>query len=182
MPDIERHGVTLGEALQEAIATARQDRALLYAYELWHPTFTDPIYFVDNTEDLVATLEPNAPRAASETVTFLACPVSLQRPEEGDQAGNPKLVMQRPGVSGLMRDALNAARAVASLDPFEIIERVYASDDTSSPEMLPPLTMEVTAVELAGITARLEATFGDFANVMVPRAIFRRSQYPGLQR
>ena len=180
MPDIERHGVTLGEALQEAIATARQDRAMLYAYELWHPTFTEPIYFVNNTEDLVATLEPNAPRAGSETVTFIACPVSLQRPEESDQAGVPKIVLSRPFISGLLKEALDTARG--SIEPFEIIERLYASDDTSRPELLPPLTLEVTSVELAGINARLDATFGDFANISVPRAIFRRYQYPGLQR
>lgn len=180
MPDIERQGVTLGAALQEAIGTARQDRVMLYAYELWHPSFAEPIYFVDNTEDLVATLEPNAPRAGSETVTFIACPVTLQRPEESDQAQAPRIVMNRPFVSGILRDALNNARGM--VDSFEIIERMYASDDTSRPELLPPLSMEVTSVELAGIAAKLEASFSDFANIAVPRTLFRRFRYPGLQR
>jgi hypothetical protein len=180
MPDIEREGVTLSEALQEAAAVAPVGRAMLYAYELWHESFAEPIRFVNDVAALTATLEAAAPRDAGDEVEFLACPLSLQRPEESDTAASPSVTLGRPDVAGLLKAALDAARG--STEPWTIIERVYASDDTSTPAMLPPLTFEVTGVELAGAAASLTASYGDWVNWAVPRTTFRRAEYPGLSR
>lgn len=180
MPDITRHGVTLKTALQEATTKAPLTRAMLYAYEFWHPTMSAPVRFVNDTADLTATLEATAPRDAGAAVEFIACPVAIKRPEESDTAGNPTVELGRADVSGLLKRVLDAARG--STAPFEIIERVYASDVLTGPAMLPPLTFEVTEVSISGQTANLAASYGDFANVAVPRSIFRRVEYPGLQR
>jgi hypothetical protein len=88
--------------------------------------------------------------------------------------------MARPDVGGILKAALDAARG--SLTSWTLIERVYASDDTSAPAMLPPLKLEIPSAEIAGAAARLSASFDDDANEAVPRLTFRRDQYPGLQR
>lgn len=180
MPAITRNGVTMTEALQEHSAIAPLGRALLYAYELWHPTLPEPFRFVDDVVPLTATLEATAPRDPGATVEFISCPLSMQRPEESDTASNPTISMGRPDVSGELKRVLDTARG--SLEPWVLIERVYASDDTSEPALLPPLQYEVDAVGLSQGSANLSASYGDHINEAVPRITFRRDQYPGLTR
>jgi len=180
MPDIVRRGVTLSEALQEAAAIAPITRAMLYAYELWHPTLSEPVRFVNDVEPLVATLEADAPRDPSTSVEFLACPLTLERPEESDSAATPTIALSRPDVAGLLKPLFDAARG--SLESWTLIERVYASDDTSGPAMLPTLSFELSAQDTAGAQGKLSANFDDDANVAVPRITFKREEYPGLMR
>ena len=180
MADITRHGVTLAQALQEAAASAPVTRVMLYAYELWHTSFADPIRFVNDTQDLVAILEATAPRDPGGLVTFIACPISRQVPEESDRASNPSVSLSRPDVSGIIKSALDAARG--STAAWTLIERLYASDDLSEPALNPVLTFEVTAFDISAGQASLSASYGDWINVALPRSTFRRVHYPGLQR
>lgn len=172
------HGVSLSEALAEAAAIAPISRAMLSAFELWHPTLTGPVRIVNNHAALWATLEADAPRDAGEEVEFLASYVEVTKPEESDAAATPEITLSVANVSGLLSDALRQARG--SLVPWEIIERLYASDDTSAPAILPPTKLTVTAAEISGVVASITASFGDPGNVAVPRATFRIEQYPGL--
>ena len=180
MADIIRRGVTLTQALQEAAAIAPLNRVMLYAYELWHPSLAEPIYFVNDVADFAATIEGTADRNPSTEVTFVACPMDLSRPEESDTAESPKITLSRPDVAGLLKEKLDAARG--SRVPWVIIERMYASDDTTAPAMLPPLAFELTNVDVSGAAAQIGAQFDDDANVAIPRITFKRSEYPGLQR
>lgn len=180
MPDITRRGVTLTEAWQEAAAIAPVGRAILAAYELWHPSLSEPIRFVNDTEDLVATLEADAPRDAGVAVTFIACPVSMKRPEESDTASSPSLELSKPDVAGLMNEALKAA--AGSLVPWTLIEREFASDDTSGPARLPPLSMELTSVTMGDSDLSIAAQYDDDFNLAIPRLTFKRSEYPGLMK
>jgi hypothetical protein len=180
MPDITRKGVTLSEALQEAAAIAPIERVMLYAYELWHESLSEPIRFVNDKADLMATLEADAPRDAGLEVEFIACPLAFERPEESAEAANPSITMSRPDVGGIMKAALDASRG--SLVPWTIIERLYASDDTSGPAILPPLTYEWQRASISSAAASLTAGYDDDANIAVPRITFRREHYPGLKR
>lgn len=180
MPDIQRRGVTLTEALQEAAAIAPIDRAMLVCFELWHESLAEPIRFVDDNAPLMATLESTAPRNAGEEVEFLACPVSMERPTESDSEASPTVSLSRPDVGGVLKGALDAARG--SLEPWEIIERLYASDELTTPAKLPPLILELTTAEISGAAAKITAQFEDTANIAIPRITFRRSEYPGLSR
>lgn len=180
MPDIVRRGVTLAQALQEAAAVAPIYRQMLYCYELWHPTLASPVYFVNDNADLSAFTEPTAARNPAAEVEFLSCPMSVSRPEESDQPESPKISMSRPDLAGMMRPLLAVARG--SLDPWILIERVYASDDLSGPALLPPLEVELTSVDMVGSALQLEAQFDDDGALAVPAITFRRADYPGLQR
>ncbi len=180
MPSVTRRGVTFTEAWQEAAAVAPVGRAMLAAYELWHPSLAEPIRFVNDTQDLEATLEADAPRNAGETVTFIACPVSMKRPEESDTAASPELELSRPEVAGIMNAALKAA--AGSLVPWTLIEREFASDDTSGPARLPPLELELSSVTMGDSDLSIAAQFDDDFNLAIPRLTFKRSEYPGLLR
>lgn len=175
-----RRGVQLSEALAEAAAVAPITRAMVYAYELWHETLAEPIRFVNDKVALLATLEEDAPRNAEEEVEFLACPLGADRPTESDVAASPSVTIGRPDISGILKAALDGARG--SLQPWTLIERLYASDDTSGPAMLPPQTYELTATEVAGAAGKLTASFDDDGVEAIPRITFKRSEYPGLAR
>jgi hypothetical protein len=175
-----RHGVSLSQALHEAANVAPVTRAIVSTFELYHPlgTPSGAIYVVNDPSNLVATKEATATRDAGLTVTFLACQVSLTRPEESDGANAPQLSVSAANVSGLMSDALKAARG--SIVPWELIERPYATDDLSGPAILPPLTLYLDSADVNADVISLTASFGDSANVGVPRIHFKRSEYPGL--
>jgi hypothetical protein len=176
------HGVELSEALHEAAVTANVKRVMLATFELYHPIGTPdgPIYVVNNLEGITATIEVLAARRAGYAVDFLPCAVTIGRPEEADTTATPEITLTVSNVSGLMSDALRSARG--SLAPWEIIERDYASDDLSGPAMLPPLQLYLSHADISGELLTLTASFGDSANVSVPRLTFRREQYPGLVR
>ena len=176
------HGVELSEALHEAAVIAPIVRVILETFELYHPIGTPdgPVYVVNDLQPLTATIEAGAARNAGTAVEFLACSVAVGRPEEADTNATPTITLTVSNVSGLMSDALRSARG--SLAPWEIIERAYASDDTSGPAMLPPLQLYLTNADISGELLVISASFGDSANVSVPRLTFRRADYPGLVR
>ena len=171
-------GVSYSEAYAEAAAIAPITRAMLFAYELWHPSLAAPIYFVDDRADLEATIEATADRNAGTTQTFISVPLSIERPEESDTASTPEVSLSREGISGLLKDAFDAARG--SLVPWILIERLYASDDTTGPAKLPVLTYMISSADISGTAASIRASFADPANVSIPRLTFRRAEYPGL--
>lgn len=177
---LTRKGVTFSDAYTEAIGSAPLQRAMLYAYELWHPSFDAPVRFVNDTAPLMATLEPGAPRNAGEVVEFLACTLVMERPTESDSAAAPQLKLQKPGVSSLLKDALDKARG--SLVPWELIERVYASDNTTELAQSPPLTLSPSSVKLDALAGSFVASIADQANIAIPATTFKRTEYPGLER
>jgi hypothetical protein len=151
---------------------------MLWAYELWHPSLATPIYFVDDKADLTAKIEAGADRNAGTSQTFISVPLSVERPEESDTAATPEVTLSREGISGLLKQAFDAARG--SLVPWILIERLYASDDTTGPAKLPVLTYMISQADMSGNGASIRASFADPANVSIPRLTFRRAEYSGL--
>jgi hypothetical protein len=62
-----------------------------------------------------------------------------------------------------------------------VIERLFAANDTTGPAQT-PMSLIVTGVEITAKTITLRCSYGDPANVAIPRTTFRRSEYPGLVR
>jgi hypothetical protein len=176
------HGVSLSEALHEAAVIAPITRPMLNTFELYHPDGTPdgPIYVVNDGEPFFAFKEAAAERDAGIEIEYMASWIRLERPEESDQAATPEITLNVDNVSGEMNDALRRARD--SLEPWVLIERVYAGDDPLGPAILPPLQIYLSKVSVNEDTASLTASFGDSNNVAIPRTTFSRSQYPGLVR
>jgi len=175
---ITRRGLTLEDALTEAAAAAPIARAVLGCYELWHPTMDEPVRLVRDYADFVCTLEATAPRNPGEEVTHLAASFSFSRPDESDQSDAPRVTVTISNVSGLMSRALATARG--SRDLWELIERLYVSDDPSAPALTPVLRVNLTDVLTSGATCTAQARFADPVNVAVPSRTFTPEKYPGL--
>ncbi len=174
-----KHGVQMSWEYLEAAAVAPITRAMLSTFELYHP-LSGRHRFVNDHADLLATLEADAPADGGLEVEWLAAPVTINRPEESDSAATPEISLSLDNVAGVMTAELKKTRG--SLVPWELTERIYASDDTAGPAVLPPVTMLLSGVDIVGNAIVLRASFGDPANVNVPKLTFKRGEYPGLAR
>lgn len=186
MPDYlpALHGVTFSEAYAEAIAVAPATRAMLDTLEMRHSEFRDEngnpyaIRIVNDHEDLTATLEADAPMDAGEEVLFLALPIEVSGPDETDSSETPSISIAVDGVSQHVVKQLDLA--VQTLEPVLITFRVYASDDTSGPAMLPAITMTLRDVEVGEMRITARASFFDPTNRAFPRQDYVAASYPGL--
>lgn len=167
------HGVSMSEALREAATYAPIDRAVLMTYEFVHPTFTERVVIVSDYADLVAKDEDGI------TVTYKALAgLRSEGFEESDQAATPLLKLLIDGVSSILISEMD--RALVTLDPVEVIERVYVSDDLTTPALLPPARAIVRSGSVTETRITLEVGFGDPANQPFPRKVYTRKEYPGL--
>jgi hypothetical protein len=179
------NGVTYSEAYAEAAAYASITRVMLMTYELWHPVMSAPVRVVVNQEAIDATLEDTAPRNAGEEVHFIASSVQAEIPEESDGSASPTLQVHVANVTRQLKQTLDAIRE--SNDPtirdarWQLIERVYASDDLTGPHRLPVFKLTVIRVATSGNRATLTAAYRDSANTAIPSATFTPERYPGLQ-
>jgi hypothetical protein len=170
-------GVQLSEALAQSAAIAPITYAMLSAFEVRHPS-QPVIRFVNNPEPIWATLEATAAVDANALVKFVACSVQRTRPEESADAGTPEISITISNVSGVVTSALNASRG--SLIPWMITERLYASNDLTGPAILPPITMEISKVQVYGSYITLTASYRDPTNIAIPKLTFKLAEYPGI--
>lgn len=178
------NGISLSEALAEAAVYAPITRVILQTLELWHPVMTAPVRVVVNTEAITATLEASAPRNGGEAVTFIASQIQVDLPEESDKPESPSLVVTVSNVNLQIKRIIDAIRA--SSDPairdarWELIERVYVSDDLSAPHKIPVLKLTAIRAQMQGELAAFTATYTDSANTSIPATTFTPESYPGL--
>lgn len=173
------HGVRLSWELLEAATIAPLQRPMLSAFEIYHPLSGRHRYVAD-TADLMATLETAAPADAGAEVLWEALPLTVTKAEQSTTAATPEVTLSLDNVAGLMAKELDKTRG--SLEKWVVTERLYAADDTGGPAVLPPTVMFITNVALQDAAVAMRASFGDPANVNVPRTFFNRTEYPGLTR
>lgn len=173
-------GVTLSQAYAEAAAIAPASRVLLDTLSFAHPTIgaATELRFVADHQDLTATIEAGAPIQAGQAVTFTRCGFSVQKPAEADSEAAPQLRIGLVGISQAVARALDVA--VTSGTPVEVTHRVYASDDTTAPAVLPVLRMDVVSAEVTDTAVVFVCQYRDPANTAFPRVTYTRAQYPTL--
>lgn len=178
------NGLSLSEALLESAMYATITRVMLTTYEVWHPSMNVPVRVVVDQQALTGTLEASAPRNPSEAVVFTPCNVQYERPEESDDAKAPEMILRVDNITGLISDALRRARL--STDPavrdapWELIERVFASDDASGPDILPVFKVALVRVSRNDTTAIFTAAYRDSVNFQIPAVMFTPESYSGL--
>ncbi len=178
------NGLSLSEALLEAATYAPVSRAMLNTFELWHASMSAPVRVVVDEQPLSAVLEADAPRNPGEDVVFMASRVTHEIPEESDQAQSPEIILRVDNVTGYIADALRIARSHTDPairdSPWQLIERVYASDDLTAPHILPVFKVTVRRIVMQGPTAVLTAAYRDSVNTSIPAITFTPERYPGL--
>lgn len=179
-----RHGVTFSQAYEEAMAMAKLDYVMIDCYELRHSGFknADGTLYVpriaNNYDDVVATLEGDAPANPGETVTFIALPVTAGGMDESDSGQAPALTISFDGVSPLIVQQLDYA--LDGLEPIQISVRIYASNDFTAPAFLPVLHLTLRDVSISETKVTARATFYDPSNHGFPKQEFTQRRYPGL--
>lgn len=173
-------GLSRSEALEEAAAVAPAGRAMLAAFELRHGG-TAYARVVNDNQAWFFTHEDDAPLQPSQSVEYLAGSLEISVPEESDNAPTGEVTLKLTNVSGTYkRDMLDVIRG--SLEPIYLTQRLYASDDVTGPAQLPVTHLIVTFSEITATTVTMKVSYGDPANIAVPRATFSRDAYPGLSR
>ncbi len=176
---------TLSQAIQEAYASSPSDVVILHTLELRHPKFVDDegnvmaVRLVRDYQNLQATLEEDAPLNANEVVTFIAMSFELSLPTV-DTAPVPEITVTIDNVSGTLMKHLDAA--VDSGDKIEVTYRPYLSNDTSTPHMVPPITLVLSDVEADVMRIVGRARMLDIGNKRFPADSYTIKRFPGLAR
>lgn len=178
------NGLSMSEALAEDAQSAGVTRVKLSTLELWHPSMTEPVRVVIDPTPLLATLEDDAPRNAGEEVSFTPCYVEFPPREETEANGPMEVDFTISNVNQLVSEALTLARE--SDDPavrdalWQVIERVYMSDDTDAPHVLPVFKITLARVTLAGGTAVFTGAYRPSSVTSIPAITFTPQYYSGL--
>ena len=176
---------TLSEALKEAYASAPSEVVLLHTLELRHPAFVDDngnptaIRIVRDNKNYICRLEDTAPLNPAEEVEFQALAFDLELPPV-EAIPVPEITLSIDNVSTEIIKYLD--RAVETQDMIEMTYRPYLTNDLSTPQMDPPITLVITEVtaDISKISAT--ARMMDIGNKSFPAENYTVKKYPGLSR
>jgi len=177
---------SITEALAEVYAANPKGETVLDTLEFRHPTFIDdsgnpaPIRVVADYNDLTATLEPDAPLNAGQSVTFIAVAFQFAMPsmEEG-QAPQVDIIVD--GASGEMIAHLESA--VTQTAQIEVTHRRFlASNPAAGPQDGEPLTLYIASAQVTLTRVTATATLTDIHNSPYPSDVYRPDVFPGLAR
>ena len=167
----------LDQALKEAMASPDYTPTTIYdTIELYHSAFVDeeglpsPVYVYNgnqygeadlNGEGITyinATIEPSADRNAGENVRFIATPMKIVLPEQGEaKRGNFKLKVSG-AVSQLMTYIQEAS---ASGEEIKLIFRRYLSTNMDMPAQV-DMGAHVLSISVSGGTIEAEGQYFSF--------------------
>jgi hypothetical protein len=166
--------------LRERLSSAPADKQLsVITIEIRHPAFDPPAArYVNDTIDLTATLEDDAPLDAGETVAFTATRFDAILPESNDQ-GLPTCSLEISNVAGELMPWLQASVSVPAA--IELSVREYLRDDPSEPgHVIHGLNIKKTRAELQRVKA--QAGFEDVLNLSGPRRVYLVKDFSTLAR
>lgn len=173
MPD-----ATISAAIAEAYASAPIGQIIWETIELWHPSWTDPLYVVRDGEALDARIEAGAARNAGAIVTFTAYPFDLVPPDQSG-ATVPQATLEIDNTSREIGNQLDAA--ILAGHPITVIWRTYLSgNELDGPEHLPPVKMELKSASVRSRRIRATAGFRDLLNAAFPATEYDVERFPGL--
>lgn len=177
------HDPSLQDAIKEAYATAGADEPILHTLEMRHPSFLDDdgnavaVRVVADQEDLTAQLEADAPLNGGEYVTFTAAAFEFKLPQV-DDGGLPQIEIAMDNVTQILMPYLR--EAASSTEVAEVTYRPYLPSDLTTPQMDPPLTLELTNVQANLFRVSGRAQFKILHNVPFPNKRYTLEDYPSL--
>lgn len=166
------------EAMKEAMAYADATQVIYHTLELWHPTFSEPLYVVRDHVALDARIEGTADRNASDIVTFAAVKFDFVPPEM-TAAAVPSCTVEIDNVDASIGGLILAA--CRTTDPVTLIYRAYLDGALDSgPENDPPLQMELQTATITPFRIRGTAGFPQLHNRRFPAQQYTLARFPGL--
>lgn len=169
---------SLQDAIKEAYATARSDIAQIESIELNHPSISGSVYLVKSMTDLVLGLEDGYnEQIPGPSVLFTACSFGVKRPSvNSDGLQELQLVMDNVDrrISDFFKQTVNFTTEV------KCIYRLHLSSDLLTPQLVPPLEMTLSDIEVGDIQVSARASVADLVNKTFPSENYTRRRFPGL--
>lgn len=163
---------TLLEALKEAYALAPAGVVYLETLTIAHPAIPgETVYLVKDMQGHTFTLED-----ASEH-DFEPAGFRVSLPPSGDN-GLQELSIGIDNVDQRISDFLNKAKDYQV--PVTLTYRPYLSTDLTTPQMDPPLVLNLTDIVVTDVEVTGRATFADIINKSFPSVMYTRKHFPGL--
>jgi hypothetical protein len=163
--------------LREFFFSAPPDKQAYETLELRHAAFASPARVVNDRNDLIATLESDAPANPSTAVTFSKCRFRFVLPESSD--GMPQCQIEMQNVSRILMPYLE--QAVSQATTLDLSFRLFYSDDLSAPGyVIHGLTLKRVKASILKVSG--PAGFEDFLSRPFPRRVYTIKEFPGLAR
>jgi hypothetical protein len=169
---------TLSAAIAEAYASNPVGYVIWETMELWHPSWSVPLYIVGDRQALDARIEATALRNAGAVVTFTPWSYKFIPPDMSQQS-LPQATLEIDNVSREIGRQLD--QAILAGQPVKVIWRTYLSGhQLEGPQHLPPVTMEIKTVSMNVRTVRATLGFRDLVNASFPSLDYDTDKFPGL--
>ena len=176
---------SLSNAIKEAYSSAPTDAVILHTLEFRHELFSQPIRVILDNRDWTARLENSAPLNGGEFVNFVAFVFDVTLPNL-EESASPQLKIEMDNVTQVIQEQLQVASISDSLT--EVTYRPYLSSNVDgngrlqSPEMDPPINLNVDSVSVTPLKITAIASFSDLGNKTFPTEEYNTTRFPGLLR
>lgn len=162
---------SLSDALKEVYSLAPNDRVQLHTLQISHPSLGTPLYIVQDRQSWALTLEDLS------VVTFEPVPFRFVLPT-ADINGGQEMQL---AIDNIEPDVPNFIESIGSNNsPIEVRYRPYLSDDTTTPQMDPPLLLYLTEIQQTATEVVGRATFANMFNGRYLSQLYTRSRFRGL--
>lgn len=169
---------SLQAAIEEAYATARSDVAEIESIEISHPSLVGGVFLVKSMTDLSLKLEDGYKNTTPGPVQlFTACGFRLRRPALNAD-GLQEIQISIDNVDRRISDFL--AQTTNFTTKVSCLYRIHLSNNLMSPQLIPPLELALTDVEVGLMEVSARASFADLVNQPFPSWYYYRSRFPGL--
>lgn len=162
----------LTDAIKEAYASVPTGVVLINTLEISHPALSsESLYLVNANKPYDLTLENN------QVQTFQPFAFNFTLPAAGSN-GLQELTITVDNVGRQVSDFLNKAKDYRQ--KASVIFRPYLSNDLTTPQLDPPLSLNLTDVKVTDFSVTGRATFADLLNKKFPLELYTRSRFPSL--
>lgn len=170
---------THSEALLEAYSSCPPSARIYHTLEIWQSSFDAPARVVANVgSDMSFGIEASAPRDASSTVTFLACPFEATYPEQRE--GQPPTSQIK--IDNVNRELVPKIRtALGTREYVQILYREYLASDLTEPAY-GPVEFQLANIVMVGTSLTGTAMVKNLQNKRFPRISknYDYNQFPSL--
>lgn len=159
------------EAIKEAYAVAETEDQSVHTLEFRHSALDAPIYLVQDRQPHDFKLE------SGEVVTFEPVGFNITLPSSGDN-GLQEIDITLDNVSKRITDFIK--KVLTADEPVRVYYRPYLLTDPNTPQMNPPMYLNLSDVTITSKTVTGKATFVDVLNRNFPNDKYTRKRFPSL--
>jgi hypothetical protein len=176
------------QALDEELASpSYSPREIVDTLEFFHSAFSDPVYVFNGSQygdgdpsgsgltTRTYTIEDGAERNAGQEVTFIACPMELVLPEQGESKRG-QFKMRVSGAATQLHEYIQTASGTN--EPIQAIFRRYLSDMPEYPAQV-DMGATILSASLQGVTIEVSARYFEFFDYPFGKN-YTRTEFPRL--